>query len=74
MIDELLARYRAHRQEIDRCRSLPQTSLTELEQRLIERRIAEEEAAVSALAIRASPPLALSPFYTPTRSSSRPFP
>ena len=65
MIDELLARYRAHRQEIDRCRSLLQTSLTEIEQRLIERRIAEEEAAVSALAFRASPSLAQSPFYTP---------
>jgi len=62
MTDELLARYRAHRQEIDRCRSLLQTSLTEIEQRLIERRIAEEEAAVSA---RASPSLAQSPFYTP---------
>jgi hypothetical protein len=66
MLDELLARYRAHRQEIDRCRrSLLQTSLTELEQRLIERRIAEEEAALSALAFRASPSLAQSPFYNP---------
>ena len=71
MIDELLARYRAHRQELDRCRSLLKTSPTEPEQRLIERRIAEEEAAVSALAFRASPPLAQPPFFTPDIAHDR---
>jgi hypothetical protein len=56
MIDETLAQFRAHRQNIDRYRSLLQTSLTEFERHFIERRIAEEEAAVSALAFDASPP------------------
>jgi hypothetical protein len=50
MIDETLAQFRAHRQNINRYRSLLQTNLTEFERRFIERRIAEEEAAVSALA------------------------
>ena len=50
MIDEALAQFRAHRQNISRYRSLLQTNLTEFERRFIERRIAEEEAAVSALA------------------------
>lgn len=71
MMDELFARYRAHRQEIGRCRSLLATGLTELEQRLIEQRIAEEEAAVSALAFRASPPLAQSPFFNPHAQVAR---
>ena len=50
MIDETLAQFGAHRQNINRYRSLLQTNLTEFERRFIERRIAEEEAAVSALA------------------------
>ena len=56
MIYEALARFRAHRQNLNRYRSLLQTSLTELERRFVERRIAEEEAAVSALAFGAAPP------------------
>ena len=56
MIDETLAQFRARRQNINRYRSLLQTSLTEFERDFIERRIAEEEAAVSALAFEASPP------------------
>jgi hypothetical protein len=56
MIDETLAQFRARRQNINRYRSLLQTSLTEFERDFIERRIAEEEAAVSALALEASPP------------------
>jgi hypothetical protein len=54
MIDETLAQFRARRQNINRYRSLLQTSLTEFERDFIERRIAEEEAAVSAF--EASPP------------------
>ena len=50
MADETLAQFRAHRQNINRYRSLLHTNLTEFERRFIERRIAEEEAAVSALA------------------------
>ena len=56
MIDETLAQFRARRQNINRYRSLLQTSLTEFERRFIERRIAEEEAAVSALAFGTPPP------------------
>jgi hypothetical protein len=56
MIDEALAQFRAHRQNINRYRSLLQTSLTEIERSFIERRIAEEEAAMSALAFASSPP------------------
>ena len=56
MIDETLAQFRARRQNINRYRSLLQTSLTEFERDFIKRRIAEEEAAVSALAFEASPP------------------
>ena len=50
MIDENLARLRAHRQNIDRYRRLIQTNLSVLEQDFIERRIAEEEAALHRLA------------------------
>ena len=57
MIDETLAQFRARRQNINRYRSLLQTSLTEFERDFIERRIAEEEAAVSALAFEASLPI-----------------
>ena len=56
MINETLAQFRARRQNINRYRLLLQTSLTEFERDFIERRIAEEEAAVSALAFEASPP------------------
>ena len=56
MIDETLAQFRARRQNINRYRSLLQTSLTDFERDFIERRIAEEEAAVSTLAFEASPP------------------
>jgi hypothetical protein len=45
MIDETLAQFRAHRQNIKRYRSLLRTSLTEFERRQLELRIAEEEAA-----------------------------
>ena len=65
MIDQALAEFRAHRQNINRYRSLLQTNLTELERSFIERRLAEEEAALTALAFGASPPLAQTPFYSP---------
>jgi hypothetical protein len=50
MNDKALAQLRAHLQNISRYRALLQTRLTVLEQDFIERRIAEEEAAVNALA------------------------
>jgi hypothetical protein len=50
MIDENLARLRAHRQNIERYRRLLETSLTVLERDFVERRIAEEESALNGLA------------------------
>jgi hypothetical protein len=50
MIDENLARLRAHRQNIERYRRLLETSLTVLERDFVDRRIAEEEAALDRLA------------------------
>jgi hypothetical protein len=50
MIDENLARLRAHRQNIERYRRLLETSLSVLERDFVERRIAEEEAALDRLA------------------------
>ena len=52
MIDENLARLRAHRQNIDRYRRLLQTSLAAVEREFIERRIAEEEDALARVAAK----------------------
>jgi hypothetical protein len=49
MIDENLARLRAHRNNIHRYRRLLATQLTELERTFIERRLKEEQAAMAAL-------------------------
>ena len=64
MIDQALAQFRAHRQNIDRYRSLLRTNLTEFERDFIKRRIAEEQAALSALSFDASPPLSQSFLYS----------
>jgi len=50
MIDEASAKLHAHRQNINRYRALLRTNLTMLERDFIERRIAEEEIKVAALA------------------------
>jgi hypothetical protein len=50
MIDENLARLRAHRNNIARYRRLLQTNLTVLERDFIERRLAEEETALNRVA------------------------
>jgi hypothetical protein len=50
MIDENLARLRAHRNNINRYRRLLQTQLTMLERNFIEQRLAEEDAALHLLA------------------------
>jgi len=50
MVDENLARLRAHRQNIERYRRLLETDLTVLEREFIERRITEEESALDGLA------------------------
>ena len=50
MLDEKFARLRTHRNNISRYRRLLQTRLTALERDFIERRLAEEEAALKCLA------------------------
>src|SRR4029079_159276 len=49
MIDENLARLRAHRNNVHRYRRLLATQLTDLERAYIERRLSEERAAMAAL-------------------------
>ena len=48
MLDENLARIRAHRNNISRYRSLLETHLSALERQFIERRITEERSALEA--------------------------
>ncbi len=55
MLDENLARIRAHRNNIQRYRRLLKTRLTELERHFIERRLKEERAALDALAATTFP-------------------
>lgn len=50
MLDEDLARIRARRNNIHRYRRLLRTKLSELERQFIERRLAEEQTALDALA------------------------
>ena len=50
MLDEDFARIRAHRNNIHRYRRLLRTRLSELERQFIERRLAEEQTALDALA------------------------
>jgi hypothetical protein len=49
MIDENLARLRAHRNNVHRYRRLLATQLSDLERAYIERRLSEEQASVDAL-------------------------
>lgn len=49
MLDENLARIRAHRNNIHRYRRLLKTRLSQLERDFIERRLAEERSALDAL-------------------------
>jgi hypothetical protein len=49
MIDESLARLRAHRNNIHRYRQLLKTRLTDLERNYVERRLIEGEAAMQSL-------------------------
>jgi len=50
MLDADLARIRAHRNNIHRYRRLLRTRLSDLERQFIERRLAEEQTALNALA------------------------
>jgi hypothetical protein len=55
MIDENLARLRAHRNNIGRYRRLLQTTLTVLERDFIERRLSEEETALNLIVCNTFP-------------------
>ena len=55
MLDQDLARIRAHRNNLSRYRGLLKTKLSDVERQYIERRIAEEQAALKALAADALP-------------------
>jgi hypothetical protein len=50
MIDQQLARWRAHHRNIQRYRNLLQTSLTELEREFVEKRLTEEQSNLESLA------------------------
>lgn len=50
MIDQHLARLRAHRSNIQRYRNLLQTSLTELERQFVEKRLSEEQSNLESVA------------------------
>jgi hypothetical protein len=55
MIDENLARLRAHRNNMHRYRRLLATQLSDLERAYIERRLSEERASIEALSQAAFP-------------------
>ncbi|PDT89791.1 hypothetical protein CO669_13445 [Bradyrhizobium sp. Y36] len=55
MLDENLARIRAHRNNIHRYRRLLKTRLSQLERNFIERRLAEEKLALDALSAATFP-------------------
>lgn len=55
MLDQDLARIRAHRNNLSRYRGLLKTKLSDVERQYIERRLAEEQAALEALAGDAHP-------------------
>jgi len=61
MLDEKLALFRAHRNNIHRYRRLLETKLSSLERQFIERRLAEEEAALADLSSIAFPIALTSP-------------
>lgn len=66
MLDENLARIRAHRNNIHRYRNLLETRLSDIEREFIERRLSEESTALEALTSQTFPiTLAM-----PTRSVS----
>ncbi|MCK1341204.1 hypothetical protein IVB38_35720 [Bradyrhizobium sp. 38] len=50
MLDQDLARLRAHRNNLSRYRRLLKTKLSDIERRFVERRLAEEQTALEALA------------------------
>jgi len=51
MLDQQMARLRAHHRNIQRYRNLLQTSLTELEREFVEKRLTEEQSNLESLAL-----------------------
>ena len=66
MFEQNLARIRTHRNNIHRYRTLLRTKLSDLERDFIDRRMAEEQAALGALVAEAFPVT----FHVPKDSSS----
>ncbi|MEY9417985.1 hypothetical protein ABIF69_004427 [Bradyrhizobium japonicum] len=66
MLDENLARIRAHRNNIHCYRSLLKTTLSDLERRFIEKRMSEENSSLQALTSQTFPiALTMSPSPVP---------
>lgn len=55
MLDQDFVRIRAHRNNLSRYRRLLETRLSDIERQFIERRLAEEQAALEALAADVNP-------------------
>ncbi|WP_298881953.1 hypothetical protein [uncultured Bradyrhizobium sp.] len=55
MLDEHFARFRAHRNNVHRYRSLLETRLSDIERQFIERRLSEESSALEALTSQTFP-------------------
>ena len=49
MVDETVARLRTHHSNIQRYRQLLETSLTDLERKIIDKRLSDEQSAVETL-------------------------
>ena len=71
MIDEDLARIRAHRNNIYRYRRLKKTRLSDLERQFVERRLSEEQAALAGLTSRTFPVAFTLPERSPEPASVR---
>ena len=70
LIDESMARLRAHRLNIDRYRRLLRTNLTGLERDFIERRLREEQSELDGLAGNTFPTVMTLPKTTTSRESA----
>ena len=68
MLDEDFVRIRAHRNNIHRYRRLLGTKLSDMERQFIERRLAEEETALKALAAQTFPAAFTPPKAQPASS------
>jgi len=71
MIDEHLARLRAHQNNISRYRRLLGTSLTEIERAFIERRLSEEHSSFQELAASTFPFTFSTPILRPEPATDR---